>query len=275
MNKILIPTDFSETSNNAINYGIELAKAAGAKVILLHVMSMPIITTETQIIVPPLDEMKKECEGLLDKLKKDIMLKTTNAIEISSTCKIGFSVDEINQYALDNAIDLIVIGMHGAGYLSEKIIGSTTTALMQKSKCPVLAIDAKVKFKPIEKIVLASDYDEIDNRRILLPLKELAHLFKSHIYILNVLKEPTAEPTLNEAVAAVRLEHSLSDVVHSFHFIQNNDVVSGINDYVTHHQVDLLVMIPRTHSILKNIFVQPHTKKMAFHSATSLLTLHE
>lgn len=275
MNKILIPTDFSETSTSAINYGIELAMAASAKVILLHVMSMPIITTETQIVVPPLDEMKRECEGLMDKLKKEITLKTNNAIEIKCICKIGFSVDEINQYALDNAIDLIVIGMHGASYLSEKIIGSTTTALMQKSKCPILAVEAKVKFKPIEKILLATDYEEIDNRRTLLPLKELAHLFKSHIYILNVLKEPASKPTINEAVAAVRLEHSLSDVNHSFHFIQNDDVVSGINDYVTLHQVDLVVMIPRTHSILKNIFVQPHTKKMAFHSATSLLTLHE
>jgi nucleotide-binding universal stress UspA family protein len=275
MKKILIPTDFSEISTNAIKYGIEIAKTANSKITLLHVMSMPIITTEAQIIVPPLDEMKKECEGLLDKLKKELLVKTNNALEINCVCKIGFSVDEINQFAIENNSDLVVIGMRGAGYLSEKIIGSTTTALMQKCKCPVLAIDAKVKFKPIKKIVLACDYEETNNEAILLPLKEITQLFKSQVYILNVLKESNKKPTVSEAVAGIRLEHSLNGVNHSFHFIQNDDVIEGINEFVAHHKIDMVVMIPRMHSALKNIFKQPHTKKMAFHGVVPLLTLHE
>ncbi|MCW3076092.1 MAG: hypothetical protein JWO32_701, partial [Bacteroidetes bacterium] len=163
-----------------------------------------------------------------------------------------------------------------AGDFAEKIIGSVTTSLMRRSKCPVLAIDSRAKFKPIKKIALACDYKEIKTKTALDPLKEIVKLFQSHLYIVNVLREPKElVPTTDQAVAGVRLDHLLEDVNHSFHYEENKDVVQGINDFAEKHNVDMIVMVPRSHSLIENIFHEPSTKKMAFHTHVPLLSIHE
>jgi hypothetical protein len=143
-------------------------------------------------------------------------------------------------------------------------------------KCPVLAISSDVKFKPIKNIAFACDYKEINDRQLLEPLKEFAKLFDAHISIVNVVRE-TAEliPNTDQAIAGVKLEHSLEGTEHSFHYTQHNDVVEGINHFVTENHIDMVVMIPRMHSVLRNIFHEPQTKRMAFHTHVPLLSLHE
>ena len=167
------------------------------------------------------------------------------------------------------------MGMKGTGYLREKLIGSITTSLIKKAKSPVLAIDRRVKFGSIKKIALACDYTETKSKSILDPLKELAHLFKSHIYVLNVVRELDTVPPVSKAVAGIKLDHSLEGINHSFHYTKSEDVIEGINDFVDEKKVDMLVMIPRMHTMLQNILHEPHAKRMAFHTKVPLLALHE
>jgi nucleotide-binding universal stress UspA family protein len=275
MKTILAATDFSEISKNAINYAVEMAKITGAKLILFHSFHVPVVTTDVIVIAPALDELEKNANECLLKLKKEIELKEGNAITIECIAKLGFAVDEINEYTKENKIDLVVLGMHGAGFLTEKLIGSITTSLLHDSNCPVLAIDQAVKFVSPKKIAFACDYKETDNKEILEPLKEIVNLFKSHIYVLNVINESGRVPKIQEAVHDfIKLEDSLSDVDHSLHYIKEKDVVAGINAFVSERKMDMTVMIPRHHSILENILKEPTTKKMAFHTKLPLLALH-
>lgn len=274
MKTILVPTDFSAASENAVNYAAEIAKATNAKLILFHVYNLPVTATEVPIVLPNTDELEKDClEGLLRiSTRLHSKLNTTN---IECIVKCGFPVDEINQYTQTSKIDLIVMGMRGAGYLTEKLIGSVTTSLIQRSNCPVLVIDEKVKFKNIRKIVLACDYNETENKKVLEPMKEFAHLFKSHIYVLNVLTRSEKVEPITEVVSDfIKLEHSLADTTHSFHYLSNKEIVAGINEFVSEGNMDMVVMIPRKHSLLKSVFNEPNTKKMAFHSTVPLLAIH-
>lgn len=202
-------------------------------------------------------------------------MKYGNKLVVECKCACGFPVEEINIFAKENKIDLIVMGMEGAGYLTEKLIGSITTSLIKKAKCPVLAIDKHVKFRSIKKIALACDYSETKNKYILNPLKELAHLFKSHVYILNVVRELETVATVSKAVAGIKLDHSLEGVNHSFHYAKSEDIIEGINDFVDEKKIDMVVMIPRMHTALQNLFHEAHTKRMAFHTKVPLLALHE
>lgn len=274
MKTILVPTDFSKIARNAIDYAVEIAKVSKARLILFHVYTVPVAPAEMPFVLP-LDELEKDAMAGLNKIKKNLHLKHGNKLLIECKSACGFPIEEINLFAKENKIDLIVMGMEGTGYLSEKLIGSITTALITKAKCPVLVIDKHVKFKSITKIALAADYEEIHDKNILEPLKELVHLFKSHVYILNVVPELEIIPTVSKAVAGIRLNHSLEDVDHTFHYAKNEDVIEGINHFVDEKQIDMVVMIPRMHSILKNIFQEPNTKRMAFHTKTALLVIHE
>jgi nucleotide-binding universal stress UspA family protein len=275
MKTILVPTDFSETSKNAVDYAVELAKVMPAKIMLLHAYHVPVITADATIIVPSMYEIKESGIECLEKIKTEVLQKNDNKITVDYCCIEGFAVDEINRYTETNPVELIVMGMQGAGYLVEKLIGSVTTALLRESNCPVLAIDQKVRFKKPKKIVLACDYKQI-KRSALVPLKDLAALFDSHIYVLNV--TPGNEPAIKDveaAVAGLSIDHSFDKTDHSFHFTSNEDVVDGINDYITSQQMDMVVMIPRKHSVLRNMFNEPNTKKIAFHTTVPVLALHE
>jgi nucleotide-binding universal stress UspA family protein len=274
MKTILVPTDFSKISLNALDYAVQIALKTKAKIILFHTYYMPIITSDIMVI-PPIDELDNGCSISLKKIENNIYKKHGKIIDIEFKCKYGFPIDEINEYAKERKADLIVMGMQGAGYLSEKIIGSVTTSLIRKSKCPVLAIDQNIKFKPIKKIVLASDFDEISNITILNPLKEFVHLFKSQVDVLNVVPELETVPMIRKSVVGIKLENALEDVNHNFYFLQNEDVVEGINDFISENNADMVVTIPRKHSFLENIFNEPDTTRIAFHTTVPLLALHE
>lgn len=274
MQTILVPTDFSSVSKNAINYAVELAKLTKAKIILFHVYYVPIVTTDVMVI-PPMEELEEGNMSVLKKIEKSIHKKFGKKIIIESKCKYGFPVDEINLAAKENKVDLIVMGMHGSSALSEKLVGSTTTALIRKSKCPVLAIDRHAKFKLIKKIALACDFEAIPNVTILNPLKELVRIFKSHVNVINIIPEDEKIPPIAKAVAGIKLENALEDINHTFYFAQNKDVVNGLNGFVKEKKMDMVVMIPRKHSLLKSIFNEPETKRIAFHTKVPLLALHE
>jgi len=276
MKTILAPSDFSKVSINAAEYAAELALLANAKLILFHSYHIPVAVTEVPAVIPDMNTLESNSQLALKEIEKQLILSYGKTLQIECVSKCGFAVDEIDMYATSIKSDLIVMGMKGAGYLTEKLMGSVTTALIHKSKCPVLAIDEHVRFKAPKKIVLACDYNETENEKVLEPLKSLARMFKSHICVLNVESElePIAETAGHVVSGFIKLQNSLANVDHSFHFITTENVVEGINEFVDMSDVDMVVMIPRKHSILKNIFNEPKTKQMAFHSKVPLLTLH-
>jgi nucleotide-binding universal stress UspA family protein len=276
MKTIVLPTDFTELSENSVNYGVEIAKITKAKVILFHVYHVPLVTTETPVIMPSLEELGEDCMQALRKIENQIYLAHGNDIKVECVCRCGLQVDELDEYTKENNVDLIVTAMEEAGEFTEKIIGSVTTSLMRRMKCPVLAVSKDARFKPIRKIALACDYREFKTKAALEPLKEIIKLFGSHLFVVNVLKEhKELVPTTEQAVAGVHLDHLLEDVEHSFHYEENPDIVEGINHFVDQHNIDMLVMIPRSHTLLENIFHEPTAKRMAFHTHVPLLSLHE
>jgi nucleotide-binding universal stress UspA family protein len=273
MKTILAPTDFSESAKNAINYAVEIAKLFKAKLILFHAFHIPAIQSEVPLLMPT-DEIEKELLKTLNKIKKNI-IDSGNQLEIECSTKLGFALDEINLIILEKQIDMVVMGVQGMGFLSEKLIGSLTTTLIRKAKCPVLTINENVKFKKIEKIALAIDYEEITKKSILKPLKDIIEHFKSHLYILNVTRELEEASGKRKTNVGNQLEQSFEKFEHSFNFIENDDLVEGINDFAKKNNIDIIVMIPRKHNILENIFKERNTKRMAFHANIPILALHE
>lgn len=274
MKTILVPTDFSDSAKNALNYATELAKLTKAKLVLFHAFHIPTVPSDVPFVLP-IDDIKKDTLIALNKLKKDLIIKNGKELNIECKTSLGFAVDEINGLVTEEKIDLIVMGVRGAGYLSEKLIGSVTTTLIRKAKCPVLAINDKVKFKAIKKIVIASDYQKIDDKSIMNPIKEFVKLFKSHIYILNVSREKELISATKKTTGGAQLANLFEGLSHSFNFVENEDIVEGINEFVNEHNIDLIVMVPRKHTLFENIFKERNTKRMAFHTHIPILALHE
>lgn len=268
MKTILVPTDFSKAAKNAAEYAVKLAEKINAQVLLFHVFHVPIDTTDFPVnIISPMD-LQKENEALL---KKEIAkLKKNKKVSINFLVKNGLPVDEIIEE--EKNVFMIIMGMTGASKMSEILIGSTTTTVIRKSKKPVFVIPEKAKYKHIEKIVFAYDYDARTNTKTLDTLKELSKTFRSKIYVVNVIHNEESI-TAEELTAGKKLEHKLKDVEHVYFFPENEDLVDGINEFVNLYHADIVTMIPHRHNMIERLFHRSITKKMAFHTHVPLLTL--
>lgn len=272
MKKILVPIDFSKISLNALNYALELARRSGSRIRLFHVSFAPgVISTNTTIELPSADQLRQEGQEELEKLKRKI-LKRFEGIKIDCECVTGFAIDEIRSWAEKNKPDLIVMGTQGAGFLSERFLGSTATSVIARSSVPVLAIDKKMRFRDVKRIVFAGDFVET-RPQVLKPLKDFAKLFNAKIYILNIVQELIVAPTVEETIAAYKLDRSLKNVHHTFFYLHRENVVQGINEFISDYKMDMVVMIPRRHSFFSRLLAEPHTKQMAFHAKVPLLAL--
>ena len=142
MKTILVPTDFSKSANNAALYAANLAKEMKARILLYNVYDFPIgVAGDYAVPLITPSELKKESENLLKKTAAN--LQKIAPIEIKCKAMMGAAIDEI--LAEERKASFIVMGMKGAGKLSELLIGSITTGVLKKTKKPLLVIPYKIK----------------------------------------------------------------------------------------------------------------------------------
>jgi len=275
MKTILAATDFSPCASNSVEYAAELAHVMQAKLILFHACHVPLIGTEIPVEIATMDDVEKKGLEELSGIAARLQQRYSNLLDIECVCKCGFAVDEINQQAHTEKADMIIMGMHGAGFLSEKLLGSITTSVLSDATCPVMVINDKVSFHTIKKIVLACDVEN-DSLYLPEPLRKLALFFKAHIFVLDVVPAAVTVPSeLGEIRDLGNFIRQFSGISHSFHFWKGENPVSGINDFVAEEKMDLVVMMPHQRPFLSRLFHSSNTKHMAFHSQVPLLVLKD
>jgi universal stress protein A len=132
--RILVPTDFSEASDAALNYGIGLAQAFGAQLYLLHVPGETGVNFEADF---PMIQFENAVRERLDTLvgpKEIVKLRPEYAL------RLGAPSDQIVRYADDREIDLIVMGTHGRSGVAHMVMGSVAEKVVRTAPCPVLTV---------------------------------------------------------------------------------------------------------------------------------------
>jgi nucleotide-binding universal stress UspA family protein len=140
LKRILVPSDFSECSDAAVRYGLELARKFGATLHLLHVVQDPATQpwAAEGFAVPLLeavDQWQKDA-----KIRLDTSIPFEDRANAVVSCTIASPFPEILSYAIDNRIDLIVMGTHGRGGVSHMLLGSIAEKVVRRAPCPVLTV---------------------------------------------------------------------------------------------------------------------------------------
>jgi nucleotide-binding universal stress UspA family protein len=137
--RILVPTDFSESAHKALVYGISFAKEFSAELILLHVVEPVAIGYGSDLFPVPMAEVFKEMSGYaraeIAKLAAEAREKGVEARELVVQ---GKPSSEVLRVAEQETVSLIVLGTHGKGMLDHAIFGSTTERVVRRAPCPVL-----------------------------------------------------------------------------------------------------------------------------------------
>lgn len=276
MKTLLLATDYSKAANNALKYAIELAKFTRAKLLLFHAYSIPVPISETTMVMPmAIQDLQEGNKKAMKKLENKIVEQTNGKIKIESIVSSGMPVDEILQVLRKKKVDMVVIGIKGAGKISQALIGSTATFLMKKTNVPVLVIPEKAKFSKARKIALAYDYSQPIKKDVLRSIKEFAKMFKAEIMILNVVSL-FEEPGYKKALELVKLNRAFRGIKHKFYFPVSENTRDEINSFVKKQKPGMLIMFPHKHTLLERLLYHASdTKRMAFQTRIPLLSLHD
>jgi nucleotide-binding universal stress UspA family protein len=138
--RILVTTDFSEGTSDALNYAFSVAQENQSKVTLLHVLH--------EAADPAVKYRDSVVEGVRKQLEDLIPAEARNWCDIVSRVETGVPYRVIQRTLEDEKVDLLVMNIHGKGMLDRALLGSTAERVVRVAACPVMMIPPlKKRFK--------------------------------------------------------------------------------------------------------------------------------
>lgn len=235
MKNILFLTDFSENAAQALAFAGDMASRAGASLILLHALNGR--NKEEQAMV----QMKALENWLKKKLKNKINLSS-----VIAEATLSLAVKSVEKR---KNIDLIVMGIKGISGFGKVFFGSNASKVIETARIPVLAIPSGIGVKPIVNIAYATDY-AIPDEPVVRNVAGFAALFDANLIFLHIIDEYEINAMENGRDYVNNIKNKINYQKISYHFVQTNDVIGGISDFVSENKIDVLALA--THH--KNIF---------------------
>ncbi|HEX6431243.1 MAG TPA: universal stress protein [Niastella sp.] len=275
MKKLLVPTDFSDTSKNAARFAVQMAAdIQNAKIILIHVSDKITGGSDGSPLTEDDDDRRIILTQALSQMRDELLAVAQAPIEFV-TEKGSSLVETLSRYVRHQAIDMVIMGITGATRLEQILMGSNTLEMAKASVCPVLIVPPDAKYRKIKNVVLASDFKEVDTTIPIAPLKATLDLFKPALHIVNVDSEHYVELTDEFKAERAKLETMLKNYSPEFYFIRQYDFFDAISQFVEDKHIDVIVIVPKDRSFVSGLFKTSHTKKLAYHSHIPIIAIHE
>ncbi|WP_353776852.1 universal stress protein [Winogradskyella sp. 3972H.M.0a.05] len=240
MNRILVPTDFSEHAEYAMKVAANLAKKHNGVIYLMHMLELPFhnkVDVAGSHGEPPEALFYKK---LAEKQFDDFLDKPyLDGIEIHETVKADISFSEIKDACREHDIDLIVMGSHGASGLKEMFIGSNAEKVVRNSDIPVLVIKNNHDSFNISNFVFASDFKN-DNKETYKQAAEFAKNFGANVHLLMV---NTPNNFTTTSIANKRISDFIKDVdydSYSVNIYNDESVEKGILNFSKEVDADII-----------------------------------
>jgi nucleotide-binding universal stress UspA family protein len=274
MKTIIVPTDFSAISNNAIEYAIDLAKATGSSILLFHAYQVPVSMTDVPIVLLSVEDLQKANESKMDEVKRSVQEKSGDAIKIYAETKLGDTVDELEEVCDKVKPFAVVMGTKGATGMERVLFGSTTLTTIRHLSWPVIVVPPGKKYSTIKKIGFACDFREVVNTTPTHFIKDFVKEFGAELHVLNVdHKNSHFKPDTPQE--SVLLHTMLEDLNPKYDFIEEANIEVGIEKFAEKNDLDLIITIPKKHKLLDGLFRKSHTKDLIFHSHLPIMCVHE
>lgn len=278
MKNILLPTDFSDNSLNAITYTLEMYRDEKVKFVLFHAYKVFEYYENSILAAEPsaksMEKARKDIENDLKDLVDEVSEKAGKQHEFITTTHNLLLTDAIKKELRSRRIHLIAIGTQGHTGAKEVIYGSNTLNIMEEiEKCPILAIPAHASFHPPQEIVLANSFKVELTPGDLDFLINLALKYDSAIRILHISEEGGLNKSQN--YNRKQLQEKLSEVKHSFHFLEYLSVPMGIYSFSESRGSDIIAFVNKKHTVIENMLLNPLYKNLAHFSKVPVLVLHQ
>ncbi len=276
MSKILFPTDFSKTAENAFIYALKMCEKMKASLVVLNTFNLPILTGG----VPPhsVEELEQNAsltalEDFKEQTAKLRQIAAENGVEhLDFECVLeeGSLIEAIQQIVIKENIDMVVMGTTGNSGFENKIFGSNTLHVMNNIDVPLLVVPHHAKYDDVDIIGFTNVYDEEDHYA----LKNLLEISKKFQADIKVVYVNDGKKQISPEVKQKWNEEFAQDSVYFFEK-EGKNVPKTLMEFVTAEGVDIMCVVARNKTFFQRIFETSFTEKMMYHQTVPLLVYKE
>jgi nucleotide-binding universal stress UspA family protein len=279
MMKILIPTDFSENSHNAIRYALEYFASIPVNFYILHVTAKkaPLNVEEEEEFFETSSKMNT-VQNSAALLKEEINTckllaknKSHSFFQLSEDINL---VEAIRKNILEKEIDYILMGTKGASKIDRSDLGSKTSEVITKVKCSVIVIPENARFTKIKNLALLTDYNSIYRNKVISRLSEALKNQQAALRVLHIRPQNAVLSALQKDNKGF-LHYFFKDSKHSFHFLENVKIESGIQDFVETWEIDMIAVVAKNLNLIQRLLFNSTNKSTTYNYEVPYLILHE
>lgn len=271
MRAILVPTDFSENSQKALEFAQEIAERYDAGISLVHAYHPPVVDSN----LPPevLVELAEQIEILNAKtLKKWETECREDGFACKSKLVYGAASEVILEEIKAQKPILVVMGRTGKGGWLDKLIGSVASAVAAKAACPVLVLPPQTQTKTVKKIVYATELERPEENALGFAFN-LAEHFKANLDLVKV-NAPFEVDVFEDEQFKNDIKNVFGNKKYALQTIEAESVVGGLQKYADENKADLIVMATRKRDWLSGLINPSVSKKMVLAAEIPILVCH-
>lgn len=271
MNKILVPTDFSEQAENALKVAAMLAKKNDAEIYLLHMMEIPMQHIDPGAVQSDIPEALFFMQLAHKKFETLMESDYLKDITVYETVKADITFNEIKKSCKELDIDLIVMGSHGASGLREMFIGSNAEKVVRSSDVPVLVIKNHHTSFDIKNFVFASDFKN-DNKETYQQAVKFAELLGAKIHLLlvntanNFITTYNSRTRINDFISGQAFENYTNNVYNDI------TVEQGILNFSKEINADLIGISTHGRQGIAHFFNSSISEDLVNHAKRPVIT---
>ncbi len=274
MPRFLVPIDFSAVSVNAALYAVQMAEHMPKKeVILFNVIEEIHAGSDGTPMDFNGEALLASNLAALENLQVNLFEMGMSPMEV--VAEIGDLPERLKPAIEKYNIDMVVMGITGTSSYDDNFLGKNALDLSRENTCPVMIVPPDAMFKGSGKIGIAVEYKDVDRTVTLKPIKKWLDVLNPELHFIHVSPGTNAELTEEQLAEKAKLESIFSDYKCVFGHVSNPKFSNGINSYVDSHQIDQIIVFPKKHSLLENLFTADHTKKLAYHSHVPVISVHD
>lgn len=279
MKQIVLLTDFSDNSFQAIQYAMNFYENEEINFHIVHVkdsrgLMLDDLMTSTSgenMQSALLGNSKKKLEELLEKINT---LNKNVKHHFKTEYLFDSFFEAINKYCKKEQIEVLVMGTTGATGAKQVLLGSTAAKVIHKIDIPILAIPQGSAFLDIKKVLFSVDYKVDYLPKTVEPLLNLLTAFKSNVFTIYA-NENQAEYTEEQLLNKMELDKMLEPFNVSTHKVTSLPLDHTLSCLLEFLKIDLLIMIKKEKTFLQKIINSSHIRKVSYHLKTPLFILPE
>lgn len=251
LKRIIVPIDFSASSENAISYAYRFSKHMKSVLNLLNV-DRPKYEDYIEIdLLKPKARMSR-LESYASELTKQSISQVSNSTIVKSEVVPGFPAEEILAKTKENSNSIVIMGSHGSSGAIDRLLGSVSTSVAKGSDVPVLLVPDDVHFTSLHKILYCSLDIEVDSF-IIEELTSLAKCFDAEIHIVHIhSKQDDVAYMMNNIYKKWKQNYPKNKLVTKV--IYNENVAEAITNYTSENDIKLISLCRSEKRLYKNIF---------------------